>query len=108
LARNCGYSVFPCLARKAPATPHGGKDASTDLERIAELWDLFPSPLIGVATGERSRHSVLDVDPDKSDDARAWWRKNEHRLPATRTYRTRRGGLHLWFQHAPRGAQRHW
>ena len=64
------------------------------------LWRRHPGPLIGVACGDASGISVLDVDI-KSNDARAWWLQNQHRLPETRTYRTRGGGLHAVFQHTP-------
>jgi hypothetical protein len=101
LARNRGWHVFPCREdNKHPCTPHGFKDASADPERIVELWHQFPGGLVGIATGELSGISVLDVDVSH-DEARAWWRQYEHLLPITRTYRTRRGGLHLYFQHAP-------
>lgn len=100
VARNCGYAVFPCRENKAPATEHGFLDATSDPEAVPGLWRRFPGPLVGVATGEASGISVLDVDV-KADEALAWWRQNEIRLPTTRTYRTRSGGLHLVFQHAP-------
>jgi Bifunctional DNA primase/polymerase, N-terminal len=100
LARNTEWCVFSCLESKAPATPHGFKDATNDPGGVAKLWLRHPGPLIGVATGQISGVSVLDIDL-KSDDARAWWRQNEHRLPATQTYRTRSGGLHLYYKHAP-------
>jgi hypothetical protein len=107
LARNCGYAVFPCISApgdkerdKKPATPHGFKDASKDPDAVAKLWRRYPGPLIGVACGDYSGISVLDVD-QKHDAARAWWRQNCHRLPATTTYRTRSGGMHLYYQHVP-------
>lgn len=100
LARNRGYAVFPCRDDKTPTTPHGFKDGSTDPERIAWLWRRYPGPLIGVATGERSGISVVDVD-SRHETARLWWAQNCHRLPDTPTYRTRSGGIHLWFRHTP-------
>jgi hypothetical protein len=101
LAWNCGYAVFPCRNDESPATPNGFKNASRDADAINALWHRYPGPLIGVATGEASGIAVLDVDPDKGDEVRGWWHQNEHRLPATRTYRTHAGGLHLYFRHAP-------
>lgn len=98
LARTCGYSVFPCRHNKRPACPHGFLDAVSDLVEVRALWRRYPGPLIGVATGPASGISAVDVDI-KSDGARAWWFENEHRFPATRTFRTRGGGLHVVFQH---------
>jgi hypothetical protein len=105
LASNRGYACFPCRDDKQPAWPKrlggsGFKDASTDPERIAWLWQHFPGPLIGVATGEVSGIDLLDVDI-KHDAARDWWQKNHHRLPITAAYRTRGGGMHLHLIHAP-------
>jgi Bifunctional DNA primase/polymerase, N-terminal len=101
LARNCGWHVFPCrVADKKPCTPHGFKDASNDPARVTELWRRSPGGLVGIATGEPSGISVLDVDV-QHDEARAWWWRHEHLLPTTRAYRTRRGGLHLYFKHTP-------
>ena len=100
LARNCGYAMFPCRANKKPACPHGFKDAISDPVQVRPLWRRHPGPLIGVACGDASGISVLDVDI-KGDAARAWWFQNQHRLPETRTFRTRGGGLHVVFQHTP-------
>ena len=100
LARNCNFAVSPCKEGKMPATPHGFKDATNDPEAVAELWRRFPGPLIGVATGEVSGVAVLDLDA-KHDAARAWWSQNRQRMPATRRYRTRSGGMHLYFRHRP-------
>lgn len=99
LVCNCGWRVFPCHGYKRPACPHGFKNASNDPDAIADLWRRFPGPLIGVATGAASGIDVLDFDV-KHDAALAWWRANQHRIPATRSFRTRSGGVHLYLRHA--------
>ena len=98
LARNCGYALFPCKPDKTPATGHGFKDAALEPDAIAALWRRHPGDLIGVATGAASGISVLDLDA-KHDEARAWWVQHQHRIPATRRYRTRSGGMHIYFRH---------
>jgi hypothetical protein len=99
LARNCGFCVFPVLEDKRPATPHGFHDASKDPDVIPELWIRYPGPLIGIATGEKSGVDVLDIDV-KHEVATKWWDVASKRVPPTRIYRTRSGGLHIYFQHA--------
>ena len=54
--------VFPCNADKRPAIPkakggNGFHDASTDPDRIRELWDLAgpAAQLVGVANRRRQR-----------------------------------------------------
>ena len=37
-----GMAVFPCLADKRPATPHGFNDASADCDALRELWRKCP------------------------------------------------------------------
>jgi hypothetical protein len=98
LARNCGYAVFPCGDDKRPMLKGWPDRASTDPDAIAKLWRDHPGPLIGVVTGQRSNISVLDVDP-KHAAAFLWWQDHHATLPPTRTYRTRSGGLHLYFRH---------
>lgn len=99
LARNCGYAVFPVGENKHPRTPNGFKDAEREPDRIARLWGLYPGELIGLATGEASGISVLDVD-QKHIKGALWWRQHCSRLLPTLTYETRSGGLHLYFRHA--------
>jgi hypothetical protein len=65
---------------------------------MRELWGQYPAPLVGVATGVASRIDALDLDR-KHPEAVEWWATHRHRLPATRTHRTRARGLHLLFQH---------
>jgi hypothetical protein len=94
-----GFSTFPCLCTKAPACPHGFKDASTDPAVLRALWQRHPGTLVGIATGSASNLAVLDIDA-KHADAHAWWIAHRDKLPPTWTVRTRSGGLHLWFRNA--------
>ena len=94
-----GRPVFPMTAQKRPTCQHGVKDASTD---PTEIWRMFAArgtALVALATGTPSGISVLDID--RQHGGGAWWQANRDRLPATFTYRTRSGGLHLWFLHRP-------
>jgi hypothetical protein len=106
LAMICRYHVFPCEGQtKRPAWGkreggHGFYDASTDPNEIARLFSHPRADLIGIRTGSTSGVSVLDIDA-KHGEACAWWQRYERHFPATRTYRTRGGGLHLYFQHRP-------
>ena len=100
LARTCGFAVLPVREDKAPACPRGFHAAAKDPDTIAELWRRYPAPLVGIATGAASDLAVLDLDM-KHPEAIRWWRANEKRLPETRAYRTRGGGVHLHFRHAP-------
>ncbi len=100
LAWNCGFAVFPVRENKAPACPGGFKSAANAPDEIAELWRRYPGPLVGIATGAASDLAVLDLDV-KHPEAVRWWRANEKRLPETRAYRTRSGGVHAHFRHAP-------
>ena len=68
-----GASVFPCNPDKSPRTPHGFKDATTNLDTVDE-WFQNTHSLIGVPTGKR--FFVLDIDPDGHD----WYMENAGRL----------------------------
>src|ERR1700733_13737811 len=87
LARNRGWALFPCREDKRPATPHGFLDAVLDPAAVADLWQRYPGPLIGVATGARSSIDVLDIDV-KHEDALRWWQSHQANMPPTRTFRT--------------------
>ncbi len=95
-----GCACFPMTSAKTPlAGSHGVKDASTDPARLAELFADRRAELVAIACGTPSSTSVLDID--RQHDGMRWWRENRDRLPATFAYRTRSGGLHLWFRHHP-------
>jgi hypothetical protein len=110
LVRNTGYAVFPCKEDKTPATRNGVHNASNDPARVANLWEVSPGPLIGIATGAASGVDVLDIDSGRHPEADAWWKaatSGEIRpsiLP-TRVYRTRSGGLHAYYRHTPGGGE---
>lgn len=80
---------------KRPASPHGFHDATADPDALRDLWARHPGLLVGVPTGPASGLAVLDIDR-KHREAIDWWRANRHRL-ATRTHRTRGGGVHYLF-----------
>jgi len=94
-----GFACFPMARDKRPTCPRGIKAASRDPDTLRELWGGHPGELVGVATGEPSKAAVLDIDVQHG--GATWWQEQRQRLPATRTHRTRSGGLHLWFRHRP-------
>jgi Bifunctional DNA primase/polymerase, N-terminal len=109
LARNAGYAVFPMrltpAGKKVPTRPkdeggEGYKDASKEPGRIAWLWNHWPGPLIGVATGAVSGIDVLDIDCARHPEAAAWYQAAKPRLPLTRIFKSHSGGDHLYFLHA--------
>lgn len=67
-ARDFGWPVHPLKpGSKEPDTPHGFKDASTDLTRIERYWRKHPTANIGVPTGLPATFDVIDVDAPKRD-----------------------------------------
>lgn len=94
LAEEYGIPVFACRTDKRPYTEHGFKDATTNLEAIAQTWAEYPDALVGVPTGRASRIDVLDVDPDGLE----WYREHATQLAAGRVHRTRLNGFHLLYR----------
>ena len=93
-----GRPVFPC-AGKRPATVHGLKDATTDVDRIRRWWTAHPGHWIGSPT---AGHLVVDLDvADGADTWVAWlelalahgWDIDDTRMTATPS-----GGLHIWYR----------
>ncbi len=94
-----GWAVYPVSRDKTPRTPNGHNAASADPERIRALHVQYGFVLVGIRTGAEGNLAVLDVD--RQHNGLEWWEANKRRLPATRTHRTRSGGLHLYFKHRP-------
>lgn len=88
-----GVRVFPCGADKAPRTPNGFHDATTNEEVIRTWpWD----GMIGAAIAPGT--FVLDVDPRNGGDKTLLLFKNDGKeLPPTRTVKTKSGGFHYHF-----------
>lgn len=99
LARTEGFVCFPCADSKRPTLKDWPHRASAEPAEIARLWRYHPGPLIAVVTGSASNVDVLDID--KKLSAREWWATHRAKLPETRVHRSRSGGLHLLFRHAP-------
>ena len=93
--------VFPCKPKgKAPATPHGCKDATTDPGQIAAWWDGTYLYNVAIATG--GGIMVLDVDVDHAagkygDETLAELERQHGPLPETWTCLTGGGGIHYYF-----------
>jgi hypothetical protein len=87
LAEEYSLPVFPCNLDKRPHTEHGLKDASKNIEQIAQWWNTWPDALVGVPTGAASDLVVLDIDPG----GESWHSANATRLGCGRVHKTRRG-----------------
>lgn len=91
-----GFPVFPCKPDKSPYTPHGFKDATTDIATITAWWRQWPDANIGIPT---AGYTVLDVDPKNGGDMTlAELEKKHGPLPVTPTAKTGGGGRHFWFK----------
>jgi hypothetical protein len=100
-----GLAVFPCMGKKpAISEEEGGKgfyDATTNPDRIRELWGKRPRSNIGVRTGETSGLWVLDVDGDDAEQALIGLEAKHGALPETVTCISGGPGSrrHLYFRH---------
>jgi putative DNA primase/helicase len=94
-----GVPVLALRGNKRPCATGSFKGASTDPETVRRAFADPTAVLIGFATGAASQTDILDIDPKAGGDL--WLAANEYRLPATRRYKTRSGGVHILFRHAP-------
>lgn len=93
-----GVAVFPVGADKAPRTPRGFHDASTDPD-VIKSWGwawLEDGVMIGSPPAEGV--VVIDVDPRNGGDKTL---ALFPALPLTRTVRTRSGGSHFYLRIDP-------
>lgn len=85
-----GIAVFPVGPDKAPRTPRGFYDATTDRNTILN-WDWADC---GIGHPPAEGVIVIDIDPrNGGENSLAAFPA----LPTTRTTRTRSGGSHLWY-----------
>jgi putative DNA primase/helicase len=109
-----GLAVFPlygivdgrCTCRKGeqcnrpgkhPKTAHGLKDASCDPTVVQRWWRADPTANIGIATGARSRLTVLDIDGELGAASLETLVTKHELLPATPRVTTGRG-WHMWLR----------
>ena len=80
---------------KHPTTPHGFNDASSDPERIAEMFARWPGDNVGHKTGRASGTVIIDVNPRKGGMETLRGLQAEHEyLPPIRLHATGGGGFH--------------
>jgi len=109
LATDRGFAVFPLWPNsKSPATPNGCTEATSDPEKIRELWQGRKGFNLGVEA-KRSGLVLIDVDTKKGRDgftALAALTKRHGKLPKTLRVLTTTGGLHIYFR-KPDGVELH-
>jgi len=85
---------------KHPWTPHGYKDATTDLAQIEAWVQEKPNSNVGIATG--AELCAMDVDGPTGEEALLRFQEEFGRLPETWEVLTgREGGRHLYFSKPP-------
>ena len=88
-----GYSVLALSPnskipiKDALLQKNGSKSASKDPKHITELFTTYPKANLGVATGEMSMITVIDIDSLEAKD----FLKREGFAPKTRIHKTPRG-----------------
>jgi hypothetical protein len=98
-----GVPVFPADRQtKAPLTPNGFKDATTDEHQIREWWTRFPNANIAVPTGKRVGLMVVDIDA-KNGGLQSLARLVDQNGPLdSPVTKTGGGGFHYWFAYDER------
>ena len=108
-----GWRVFPILAvsqtggcecgdtdcgraGKHPAIKGWNKVATTDLDQIKEWWGEHPDRGLGIATGEASGLTVLDVDGEEGVESLSLLAKGVG-MPPTPCVQSRPGRYHYYF-----------
>jgi putative DNA primase/helicase len=82
---------------KHPRTLHGLKDATTDPDKVAHWWGMWPEANIGLATG--FWFWVLDIEAVDGEASIGRLEDEYGALSPTWSVVTGSGGLHLWFRH---------
>ena len=94
----CGCGHRDCSSKgKHPITANGCKDATTNMDQIAEWWRAYPKANVGIATGADSGVAVVDID---NPEQFIRFTEIHGKLPTTLMSRTGKG-FHLFFRHAP-------
>lgn len=109
-----GWKVFPLLPMvdgicvcsegsscvrpgKHPAIKGWQSTASNDPDQIAEWWVKWPKAGIGIATGQMSNITVLDIDILDEGDVSLNKLKGKEAMPDAPTVLTGSGGFHYYY-----------
>lgn len=84
---------------KHPASRHGKKDASLDLELLSMLTYNHPGAGWATVTGAESRIIVVDIDGADGENSVAELANQYHDLPPTVEVRSGSGGRHLYYSY---------
>ena len=97
---SAGYPVFPVKKNKAPVTPGGFKDATTDLGQVDDWWSKHKEWGVAVPTGAVSGFWGLDVDvADGKPGVDSLNRLFDGRqMPGGVAVATPSGGIHYWMR----------
>lgn len=98
-----GWPVFPLTGKVPYKDSNGYKDATTNEQQIQTWWTHHPTANIGLATGERSRVIVVDIDPPEGYFSLKELQSTYTPLPETRRSRTANKGLHFFFHYPDDG-----
>ena len=95
-----GLPVFPLQpgGKKPLPGSNGFKDATTDVDKIKELWAAHPDANIGMPTGIQSGLWVLDIDGPVGSASLTELEGELGVLPETRDQATGGGGTHYFFE----------
>lgn len=78
---------------------HSFYAATIDPQRLDDMFDAAPSPMLAIRTGRLSNTVVVDVDPDKGGEESLAGLIERDLTPRTALVRTGSGGLHLYYRH---------
>lgn len=99
-----GMHVFPCrVGRKEPATPQGFKDATTDPDKIRELWGDRDYNIGWVP--HLSGCFAVDIDDKNGKEGTKNWRELPFDKPMTATVATPSDGTHYHYVGHTRSSQ---
>ncbi len=93
---------MPCVSNKEAGVAKGMggfKLASTDPDRLKELFSHPRAAELSIPMGSMSGLLAVDVDLYKNPELAGWVEDNKEHLDGTRCHRTRSGGLHFFFKH---------
>ncbi|MGJ8620679.1 MAG: bifunctional DNA primase/polymerase [Methylophilaceae bacterium] len=86
-------------AGKHPAVSRGVKEATTDTNKIEAWFSTDEQRNIGIATGESSDLTIIDIDIGNKGGAETWIELiQEHGEPDTLVVETPSGGSHFYFK----------